>query len=45
MSEFYKEKEDYRSALEYISEAEKLEPVNEYKSRYSELAKLCRKKL
>ena len=43
MSEFYKEKEDYKTALEYISEAESLDNSNEYKFMYSELVKLNRK--
>ena len=43
MSEFYKEKEDYKTALDYITEAESLDNSNEYKFAYSELAKLNRK--
>ena len=37
------EKEDYKTALEYISEAESLDNSNEYKFMYSELVKLNRK--
>ena len=44
MSEFYKSKQDYKSALEYISEAESLDNSNKYKFMYSELVKLNRKK-
>ena len=44
MSEFYKAQEDYKTALEYISEAENLDSSNEYKFMYSELVKLNRKK-
>ena len=44
MSEFYQAKEDYKSALEYISEAQNLDNTNKYKFRYSELVKLNRKK-
>lgn len=43
MSDFYKSKQDYKTALEYISEAEKLDNSNEYKFMYSELVKLNRK--
>src|SRR5574344_1539335 len=43
MSDFYKEKKDYKTALEYISEAESLDTSNEYKFMYSELVKLNRK--
>ena len=43
MSEFYKRKKDYKTALEYISEAESLNNSNEYKFMYSELVKLNRK--
>ncbi|HCB11499.1 MAG TPA: hypothetical protein DEO94_05110 [Cyanobacteria bacterium UBA11991] len=43
MSEFYKGKEDYKSAFEYISEAQSLDGTNKYKSDFSELAKLSRK--
>ena len=43
MSEFYKEKQDYKTALEYIAEAESLDESNEYKIMYSELLKLSRK--
>ena len=41
--DYYKEKEDYKTALEYISEAESLDNSNEYKFMYSELVKLNRK--
>lgn len=44
MSELYKEKQDYKTALDYISEAESLDDTNEYKFMYSELVKLNRKK-
>lgn len=43
MSEFYKIKQDYKTALEYISEAESIDNSNEYKFKYSELVKLNRK--
>lgn len=43
MSEFYKTKQDYKTALEYISEAESIDNSNEYKIMYSELVKLNRK--
>ena len=43
MSEFYKNKGDYKTALEYVSEAETLDNSNEYKFMYSELVKLNRK--
>ena len=42
MSDFYKEQKDYKTALEYISEAESLDNSNQYKFQYSELAKLVR---
>jgi hypothetical protein len=44
MAEFYKEKEDYKTALEYVSEAQSLDNTNEYNFLYSELVKLKRKK-
>ena len=44
MSDFYKFKKDYRSALEYISEAQGLDDSNEYKFKYAELVKLNHKK-
>ena len=44
MSEFYQAKEDYKSALDYMSEAQNLDESNEYKFRYSQLVKLSRKK-
>ncbi|MDE6138938.1 MAG: tetratricopeptide repeat protein, partial [Candidatus Gastranaerophilales bacterium] len=43
MSEFYKSKQDYKTALEYISEAVSIDDSNEYKIMYSELVKLNRK--
>lgn len=43
MSEFYQLKQDYKTALEYISEAQSLDNSNEYKFLYSELVKLNRK--
>ncbi len=43
MAEFYKEKQDYKTALEYITEAQSLDDSNEYKYMYSELVKLNRK--
>ena len=43
MSDLYKEQKDYKTALEYISEAESLDDTNQYKFKYSELAKLTRK--
>lgn len=43
MSELYKAQKDYKTALEYISEAENIAPSNEYKSMYSELVKLNRR--
>ena len=42
MSDFYKQKQDYKTALEYISEAESLDNTNQYKHQYSELVKLNR---
>lgn len=44
MSDFYRKKDDYKSAFEYISEAESLDKTNKYKFKYSELAKLNRQK-
>ena len=43
MSEFYKAKGDYKTALEYIVEAESLDDSAECKIMYSELVKLNRK--
>ena len=43
MSEIYKEKEDYKTALEYIKEAESISGDTEYKIMYKELASLNRK--
>lgn len=43
MSEFYKSKKDYKTALEYIAEAESIDDSAEYKMMYSELVKLNRK--
>ena len=43
MSEIYKNQKDYKTALEYISEAQSLDDSNEYKFMYSELVKLNRK--
>lgn len=43
MSELYTEKEDYKTALDYMSEAEKLDGTSKYKIKYSELAKQSRK--
>ena len=43
MSDFYKKKEDYKTALDYISEAQNLDESSEYKFLYSELVKLNRK--
>lgn len=43
MSEFYKSKQDYKTALEYIAEAESIDDSTEYKIMYSELVKLNRK--
>ena len=44
MSKFYKLKQDYKTALEYMSEAVSIEDSIEYKVMYSELVKLNRKK-
>ena len=44
MSEFYQEQKDYKTALEYLSEASSLDDTNEYKYKYSELVKLNHKK-
>ena len=44
MSKFYKSKQDYKTALEYMSEAVSIEDSIEYKVMYSELVKLNRKK-
>ena len=44
MSRIYKEKEDYKTALEYIKEAESISGNTEYKIMYKELASLNRKK-
>ena len=43
MCEFYQLKKDYKTALEYITEAENINPSNEYKYIYSELVKINRK--
>lgn len=43
MSDFYRRKEDYRTALEYISEAESIDNSEEYKQKYAQLVKLNRK--
>ena len=45
MSEIYKSKEDFKSALEYIKEAESISPTTEYQMMYKELASLNRKNL
>ena len=44
MSEFYLKQKDYKTALDYISEASSLDNTNEYKYKYSELVKLNRQK-
>lgn len=44
MSDLYKSKQNYKAALDYISEAENLDNTNQYKFAYSELVKLNRKK-
>ena len=43
MAEIYKAKEDYKSAFEYIKEAESINGSVEYKILYKELASLSRK--
>jgi tetratricopeptide (TPR) repeat protein len=43
MSDFYKQKEDYKTALEYITEAESIDNSTEYKLQYAELVKLNRR--
>lgn len=43
MCELYQLKKDYKTALEYITEAENINPSNEYKYIYSELVKINRK--
>ena len=43
MSEIYKAKEDYKTAIEYIKEAENISGNTEYKIMYSELAAINRK--
>ena len=43
MSEIYKAKGDYKTALEYIAEAQSIDDSSEYKFLYSELVKLNRK--
>ena len=43
MSEIYKAKEDYKTALDYIKEAESISGANEYKLIYKDLASICRK--
>ncbi|MBQ8168301.1 tetratricopeptide repeat protein, partial [bacterium] len=44
MSKIYKAKDDIKTALEYISEAESIDNSTEYKLMYKELAALNRKK-
>ena len=39
----YQQKEDYRTAFEYISEAESIDNKEEYRIMYKELAKLANK--
>ena len=43
MSKIYKAKNDIKTALEYISEAESMDNSTEYKLMYKELASLNRK--
>ena len=43
MSDLYKEKEDYKTALEYMSEAANIDNSEEYKQKYAQLVKLNRK--
>ena len=43
MAGIYKAKEDFKSALEYIKEAESIDNSTEYKILYKELATLNRK--
>ena len=43
MSDFYKTKKDYKTALEYITEAESIDNATEYKLQYAELVKLNRR--
>lgn len=43
MCEYYQLKHDYKTALDYITEAENINPSNEYKYIYSELVKINRK--
>lgn len=43
MAEFYAAKQEYKTALDYISEAQSLDDSNEYKYLYSQLVKLNRK--
>ena len=43
MSKIYKAEGDYKTALEYIKEAENISGNTEYKIMYSELASLKRK--
>ena len=44
MSEIYRLKEDYQTALDYINEAESISHSTEYKLMYKELVKLNRQK-
>ena len=44
MSDLYAQQEDYKSAIEYMSEASNLDKTNEYKYRYSQLVSKHRKK-
>lgn len=43
MSDIYKAKEDFKTALDYIKEAESISENTEYKLKYKELAALNRK--
>ena len=43
MSDIYKAKEDFKTALDYIKEAESISENTEYKLKYKELASLNRK--
>ena len=42
MSKIYKEKNDYKTALEYIKEAESIAGTEEYRILYKQLAALNR---
>lgn len=44
MSDLYLAQNDYKTALEYMSEAQNLDKSNKYKSKFTELVKLNRKK-